>query len=146
MKGVTHNGYGSTLIALGYSYGPTFGLAGLIVMLGLVNWSHGRKIKQLKARLGQTPQALGQEVKMIGQCVIGVGNRVKHLEKQIRTPPSLFEQLLMHSAQTPDTAPVAKKPERSAAEPVVDKLASQRSQSRAEQALAQWMSDARHTA
>lgn len=133
-------------IALGYSYGPTFGLAGLIVMLGLVNWRHGRKIKQLEARLGRTHQVLRQEVKMMGQGAIGVGNRVKHLEKQIRTQPSPFEQLLMHSAQTPDTAPVAKKPERNAAEPVADKPASQRTQSRAEQALAQWMSDTRHTA
>ncbi len=103
------------------------------------------RLAQVEARLAQTHQVLRQEVKMMGQGAIGVGNRVKHLEKQMRTQPSPFEQLLMHSAQAPDPAPqTTKSPPREAAK--VEKPAMPRAQSRAEQALAQWMSDTRHTA
>lgn len=132
--------------SLGYSYGPTLVISGLIVLLGLVNWLHGRKIRQLEARLAQTHQVLRQEVKMMGQGAIGVGNRVKHLEKQMRTQPSPFEQLLMQSAQAPDPAPKATEPQPREAAVPTKKPATPRAQSRAEQALAQWMSDTRHTA
>lgn len=133
-------------LALAGSYGPTLGLAGLIMVLALVNWRHGRKIRQLEARLGQAQQSLRQEVKMMGQGAIGVGHRVKHLEKQMRKQPSPFEQLLMHSAQAPEPTPSTTKPERKAVAPTPEKPVSSRTQSRAEQALAQWMSDTRHTA
>lgn len=134
-------------LTLADSYGPTLGLAGLILVVGLVNWRHGRKIRQLETRLAQAQQALRQEVKMMGQGAIGVGHRVKHLEKQMRKQPSPFEQLLMHSAQTPEPTPVTVKPERKkTVAPEPEKPVSSRTQSRAEQALAQWMSDTGHTA
>lgn len=133
-------------VALGYSFGPTLVIGGLVVMLGLVNWRHGRKIRSLETRLNQTHQSLRQEVKMMGQGAIGVGHRVKHLEKQMRTQPSPFEQLLIHSAQASDPAPEAAKSKPRAPASPVETPGSGRAQSRAEQALAQWMSDTRHTA
>lgn len=75
-------------LTLADSYGPTLGLAGLIMVLGLVNWRHGRKIRQLEVRLGQAQQALRQEVKMMGQGAIGVGHRVKHLENRCASNPA----------------------------------------------------------
>ncbi|WP_028670041.1 hypothetical protein [Saccharospirillum impatiens] len=133
-------------VALGYSHGPTLLIGALIALLGLVNWRHGRKIRQLEARLGHTHQALRQEVKMMGQGAIGVGHRVKHLEKQMRTQPSPFEQLLMHGTQVAEPANKPAKAKPHAAVAPMEKPASSRGQSRAEQALAQWMSDTRHTA
>lgn len=133
-------------VSLGFSFAPTLVIGGLIVLLGLVNWRHGRKIRQLEVRLAQTHQVLRQEVKMMGQGAIGVGNRVKHLEKQMRIQPSPFEQLLMHSAQAPDPAPKTEKSQPRKAAAKVDKPALPRAQSRAEQSLAQWMSDTRYTA
>lgn len=133
-------------LALAESHGPTLGLAGLIMVLGLINWRHARKISQLETRLGQAQQTLRQEVKMMGQGAIGVGHRVKHLEKQMRKQASPFEQLLMQSAQAPEPAPAAPKPERKEVVPKAERPVSSRTQSRAEQALAQWMSDTRHTA
>ena len=131
-------------VAQGFSLGPTLVIGGLILLLALVHWRHGRKLRQLEARLGHTHQALRQEVKMMGQGAIGVGQRVKHLEKQLRTQPSPFEQLLMQTAKTPE--PEAERPIAQPKVAPIETSAPARSQSRAEQALAQWMSDTRHTA
>lgn len=131
-------------VAQGFSLGPTLVIGGLILLLALVHWRHGRKLRQLEARLGHTHQALRQEVKMMGQGAIGVGQRVKHLEKQLRTQPSPFEQLLMQTAKTPE--PEAERPIAQPKVAPIETPSPARSQSRAEQALAQWMSDTRHTA
>ena len=133
-------------VAQGFSLGPTLVIGGLIILLALVHWRHGRRLRQLEARLEQTHQALRQEVKMMGQGAIGVGHRVKHLEKQLRTQPSPFEQLLMQSANTPEPVSEAERPKAQPKMAPIEKPAPARSQSRAEQALAQWMSDTRHTA
>lgn len=134
-------------MSVGFGHGATLALLALIVMLGLVNWRHGRKIRRLETQLARTHQALRQEVKMMGQGAIGVGHRVKHLEKQLRKQPSPFEQLLM---QQPIAAPgqpdkQASMPE-DKARPAPDTTKTGRTQSRAERALAQWMSETRHTA
>jgi hypothetical protein len=134
---------------LGASNGLTIALCGLVIVLCLVNWRHGRRIRKLEARLGQSQQALRQEIKMMGQGAIGVGHRVKHLEKQIRKQPSAYEQLLMQqtpsSNQNTDTVPAGKGIDRDLAHQVVKPVV-KRAQSRAEQALAQWMKETRHTA
>jgi hypothetical protein len=132
-------------MSTGYTHGLTLGLVVMVAMLGLANWRHGRKIRSLESQLHHTHQALRQEVKMMGQGAIGVGHRVKHLEKQIRKQPSPFEQLLMQqplpSVARPD--PVVAKPE---SEPRPERVETKRTQSRAERALAQWMTETRHTA
>lgn len=132
-------------VAQGYSIGPTLITGGLIALLALLNWHQARRINRLEARLGQMHQALRQEVKMMGQGAIGVGHRVKYLEKQMRSQPSAFEQLLMQP-QPEAPLPETPRPARSRAAAVTEKPESPRTQSRAEQALAKWMSDTRHTA
>jgi hypothetical protein len=135
-------------MSVGFGNSPTLGLLVLIIVLGLANWRHGRKIRRLEAQLVHTHQALRQEVKMMGQGAIGVGHRVKHLEKQIRRQPSPFEQLLMQQpapeAAQPDPRIAAPESSKPGSEP--DTAKTKRTQSRAERALAQWMSETRHTA
>ncbi|WP_108124445.1 hypothetical protein [Saccharospirillum mangrovi] len=103
--------------------------AATAVLLLAVVLHHARKIRQLQQQLIQQDRFLRQELKMMNQGAIGVGNRVKTLEKQVRTQPSEFEQRLLAqasvAAQSQDTRP------------------NRPSKSRAEQALADWMKDYR---
>lgn len=105
-----------------------FGLA--LLLVGIV-WHHARKIRQLQQQLLSQDRFLRQELKMMNQGAIGVGNRVKTLEKQVRQQPSEFEQRLLAQASAAQTT--QERPQ-------------QTSKSRAEQALADWMKDYRTTA
>lgn len=98
-------------------------------VLLLVIGHHGRKIRQLQQQLIEQDRFLRQELKMMNQGAIGVGNRVKSLEKQVRTQPSEFEQRLLAQASVAAHAQEARP--------------SRASKSRAEQALADWMKDYR---
>lgn len=114
------------------SLDPTvWGAAGLILLLLGVVWHHARKIRHLEQQLLNQQRILRQELKMMNQGAIGVGNRVKYLEKQVRHQPSPFEQQLVNEAasRAPST--------QTAGRPL---------KSRAEQALADWMKDYRTTA
>lgn len=115
------------------SQGPmVWAAAATACLLLAVIGHHGRKIRQLQRQLIEQDRFLRQELKMMNQGAIGVGNRVKTLEKQVRTQPSEFEQRLLAqasvAAQTQETRP------------------SRASKSRAEQALADWMKDYRTSA
>ncbi len=131
----------------------------LVLLLTGLLWHHARKIRRLEQKLVSQHRFFRQEMKMMNQGAIGVGHRVKHLEKQVRqqpvTPtaakpqaaPGTFEQLLKGYNEAPAPSPIpASKPRketaaiRSTAEP------SKPMQSRAEQALADWMKDYQTTA
>lgn len=101
-----------------------------VLLLGVV-WHHARKIRQLQQQLLDQDRFLRQELKMMNQGAIGVGNRVKTLEKQVRSQPSEFEQRLLAQASAAQSQ--EQRPKRP-------------SKSRAEQALADWMKDYRTTA
>lgn len=104
--------------------------ASVVLLLALV-LNHSRKIRQLQRQLVDQERFLRQELKMMNQGAIGVGNRVKTLEKQVRSQPSEFEQRLLVQAS------VAQSQETRPTRPA---------KSRAEKALADWMKDYRTTA
>lgn len=111
---------------------PTaWAVAALTILLLAGVGHHGRKIRQLQRQLLEQDRFLRQELKMMNQGAIGVGNRVKTLEKQVRSQPSEFEQRLLAQASAAQSQ--EQRPHKS-------------SQSRAERALADWMKDYRTTA
>lgn len=126
-------------LAWGVNQGAVIAVLSMLVLLlsGLV-WHHARKIRRLEQQLISQHRFMRQELKMMSQGAIGVGNRVKHLEKQVRQQPTPFEQLLMQQAEPTKPAPStpSRAPEPSPARP----------KSRAEQALTDWMRDSRTTA
>lgn len=112
-----------------------FATAVVVLLLLAVIWHHARKIRRLEQRLVSQHRFLRQELKMMSQGAIGVGNRVKHLEKQIKQSPSAFEQLLMQQAESSETSS-PRPPVTPAPTPVAPS-----GKSRAEQALSDWMRD-----
>lgn len=106
----------------------------VLLLLGVI-WHHARKIRRLEQKLVSQHRFLRQELKMMSQGAIGVGIRVKHLEKQIKHQPSPFEQLLtQQTAEHPTTTA-----ERQVAE--VPQAMTRPERSRAERSLSDWMRD-----
>ncbi|GGX50892.1 hypothetical protein [Saccharospirillum salsuginis] len=130
-------------------------LGTLVLLLAANLWHHARKIRRLEQKLVSQHRYFRQEMKMMNQGAIGVGHRVKHLEKRMRkqvdtTPapaparkqPSAFEQLLNGYGPAPEEAPIS-----SPRTKTPDIRSNDQNQpSRAEQALADWMKDYRTTA
>lgn len=139
MEGSAFSTGGSALLNQGVAVAA---LAALVLLLLGVIWHHARKINQLEQKLVSQHRFLRQELKMMSQGAIGVGNRVKHLEKQVKQQPTPFEQLLMQQAEQPPTP--SRRPEVAEKKPEV--AASPREKSRAEQALSDWMRDYQTTA
>ena len=145
----------STVQSLIQSNSTVVVLGTLVLLLTANLWHHARKIRRLEQKLVSQHRFFRQEMKMMNQGAIGVGHRVKHLEKRMRhqtdaapartvakKQPSAFEQLLNGYGPAPETSPVS----RSRAETPDIRLNDQAQPSRAEQALADWMKDSRTTA
>lgn len=144
---------GNTVVILG-----TILVTMVLLLVGIL-WHHARKIRRLEQKLVSQHRFFRQEMKMMSQGAIGVGQRVKHLEKQVRQQPSAppvakakagassFEQLLKGYGQAPAPAPSpVSKPRTETADIRSTAVPSKPMQSRAEQALADWMKDYRTTA
>lgn len=144
----------STALSLIQSNPVILVLGTLVLLLAANLWHHARKIRRLEQKLVSQHRFFRQELKMMSQGAIGVGHRVKHLEKRMRQqpdtaapvaagkPPSAFEQLLKGYDPVPGERPVSK-PRTETAD---IRSTTPPPQSRAEQALADWMKDYRTTA
>jgi len=132
-------------------------LGTLVLLLAANLWHHARRIRRLEQKLVSQHRYFRQEMKMMNQGAIGVGHRVKHLEKRMRkqadtapTParvtankqPSAFEQLLNGYGPVPEESSNS----RPRTETPDIRSHDQKQPSRAEQALADWMKDYRTTA
>lgn len=132
-------------------------ILGTVVLLLAGNlWHHARRIRRLEQKLVSQHRFFRQELKMMNQGAIGVGHRVKHLEKRMRqggeatavpqtaakAKPSPFEQLLKGIDPTPERQPKPKP--RNDTSDIQSRP--QATPSRAEQALADWMRDYQTTA
>lgn len=122
--------------------GAIIALFVLVLLLMGVIWHHACKIRRLEQKLVSQHRFMRQELKMMSQGAIGVGNRVKLLEKQVKQThqPTAFEQLLTQQVDPiPPSSPqpdVAAKPRSEA----------RKQRSRSEQALSDWMRDYQTTA
>lgn len=133
---------------------PAAGLfmAALLSLLIALCWYQGLKMRKLERQLANQHQYFRQELTMINQSAMGVGNRVKYLEQKFKRQPNAFEQVLAQAAQTQPAKP-EDKPAKSLDALLTRKkdvpkaaAAPKQSSSRAEQALDRWMQDSRHIA
>lgn len=127
-------------------------MATLLALVFFLYWSQGRKVRKLERLLANQQRFLRQELNMVSQSAMGVGNRVKYLEKQLKRQPKAFEQALAQTADKHSVTHVnnqAKAEEALAARQKVGpqaEVAPVAARSRAEQALDLWLQDSRHIA
>lgn len=120
-------------------------LAFMLMLVIALNWYQGRKMRKLERQLVNQHRYFRQELSMINQSAMGVGQRVKHLEHKFKAQPKVFDQLLAQAAATSTARTGRQKP----AQPEAAKAAPTNPEavrSRAEQSLDLWMQDCRQIA
>ncbi|MHA7878395.1 MAG: hypothetical protein ACX931_01290 [Saccharospirillum sp.] len=130
----------------GFLSGGQLIFSALMVVTWVALWSQARKVRRLSAQLDHQQQRFHQELTMISQSAMGVGNRVKHLERQLRQQPNPFDQALVRAVSAATEKPPKATAQQASPVQTGADATGESSRSRAEQALSRWMQDSRHIA